>query len=852
MKKYENESDSSLVEKTLLGDGFAYEELVLRHERAVTGTAMKITKNRFSAEDAAQDAFVAAWMKLDGLRDSSRFFSFVCAIAKNCAIDLCRRYNCAVPDISLDLLAYADLDEQTRSAQEDQADYERLREEVELLGAETRLVVKAHYFEGLSVREIASKLGMPEGTVKWRLSEGRKMLRKGYGIVEKEYDENEALVRRVMRQVEELKLWRLKKDKAGFENDYRAALGAVEALEESEDKHHALADVLICGYWWIPGEKNDELMKRIKESAEKGRNEDAMTAVMENEEERYRGQELIDYMQKIQLPYLEKLGFVKAQAYVFFWMGREYLDADKEKAGECFEKAKSLLRPVDVYYAVSVAAFRILPRIRNEPDEICCASGSLLKKIDGSYYLWTEPGFMIGGGAGLFYHAGLFDRMLFDAALRVGETRVSSDGAASRTFVADRLTVDTPAGRFLNCRRYRTVIPETQWAGSIETDYAAGVGIVRQKTDFRFKDKRNAEWLLSDCRIKGGKGFLPFAIGNRWEYRKVETRDGYLQSADPAVYEVVGMSEDSVSVAGDYYHRNAYDLTGFAGNMLCASEGYFNNLTQQLVDVLPYFAKAKTLAGTRREKLQADVAYRVMHRILHTFPGFDPAYTEYGRWNFFHLSEIKRKDGGVVLLIKDNDYHFELKDMKNVGHNGYPVLHSFLYDMLSDATGDWLWNDEWIPGAHFERSLNLNGRADPLDVKIDIAPVLERVETPAGVFEDCLRLTFDLHGLKGGNAYRGGVKHYWFAPGVGIVQMKAPYRGEHISHWALTGYRGTGEGYFPCADGFSRRYEAQNLKGGWHGSVEYTFLEDEEGLTLFRDALGTQDRADYEATGKKD
>ncbi|MBQ9468592.1 MAG: hypothetical protein IJU52_06270 [Clostridia bacterium] len=130
--------------------------------------------------------------------------------------------------------------------------------------------------------------------------------------------------------------------------------------------------------------------------------------------------------------------------------------------------------------------------------------------------------------------------------------------------------------------------------------------------------------------------------------------------------------------------------------------------------------------------------------------------------------------------------------------------------------------------------------------------MIERAETPAGTFENCLKLTYELKGLSRGTGYRGGVKHYWFAPCVGIMQMKAPYgdNGQYTSHWALTEYKGTGEGYFPAADGFFRKYEAQNLTHGWKGAVEYTFLEDENGLTIFRDALGTQDRADYEAEKK--
>ena len=64
--------------------------------------------------------------------------------------------------------------------------------------------------------------------------------------------------------------------------------------------------------------------------------------------------------------------------------------------------------------------------------------------------------------------------------------------------------------------------------------------------------------------------------------------------------------------------------------------------------------------------------------------------------------------------------------------------------------------------------------------------------------------------------------------------------------WELTEYRGKGEGFFPIADGLFRRYEPSSLGHGYHASVEYTFDEDENGIVVFRNALGTQDRKNYE------
>ena len=58
---------------TLAGEQNAYEVLVTRYQKAVISSAMMVTKNYFMAEDAAQDAFVTAWMKLDTLQEPKKY-----------------------------------------------------------------------------------------------------------------------------------------------------------------------------------------------------------------------------------------------------------------------------------------------------------------------------------------------------------------------------------------------------------------------------------------------------------------------------------------------------------------------------------------------------------------------------------------------------------------------------------------------------------------------------------------------------------------------------------------------------------------------------------------------------------
>lgn len=396
MNRYSDKDDKLLVEMTLLGVEDAYEALVRRHQRAVMGTAYKVTGNRYSAEDASQDAFVSAWMNLSELRDGSKFGAWVCAFAKNCARTLERHYHAAIPDISLDVSEIQEPAEEDDYFAEDA--YEDMHKAVDSLSEKIREAVSLHYFAGKSVAEIADMLSIPVGTVKWRLSEGRRQLRKGYGMMEKTYNENESIVARVMRQVEALKLWQLKNDKSGFEEEYRAVLANVEALEESKEKNAMLADTLLRGYWWLPGEKNNEVLERIKKAAAESHNEDVMMAVVAEEHDRYYGDEKIRFMRETEIPYYRENGYPKTLAYVWFWLGYEYRDkGEYAEAIRCYEQVLELLTPSDVYYANAKAA------IEGEKRSLAAAGdpkvirfypyidGEVFKRIGEKLYLWAQP-----------------------------------------------------------------------------------------------------------------------------------------------------------------------------------------------------------------------------------------------------------------------------------------------------------------------------------------------------------------------------------------------------------------------------------------------------------------------------
>ena len=842
MTHYVNHSDDTLVELSLLGDQAAFEELVSRHERAVMGTAFKITENQFSAQDASQDAFVSAWINLDRLKERAKFGPWVCSIAKNKARTLVIHYRNAIPDISLDLLHNVSEDDELTEMLE----AAELHDTVESLSEKVREAIKLHYFEGLSIAEISKRLSLPAGTVKWRLSQGRKQLRKEYGLMEKQYDDNERVLARVMRQVEQLKLWRLKDDKTGFEEEYRRVLQAVEDLSESKEKQYALADTLMVGYWWLPGERNDTVLARMKEAALQGHNEEVMQCVIACENDKYSGAKRIEFIKETQIPWLEEKGFPKTLAYVYFWLGVTYMDDDKyDECIAAYEKVLELLESEDVYYANALAALDVEEKLHNlsSSEEQCelHATGEIYKYIDGKLYFWTQPGYGRGnlsGHGSLFYNASRLGNLIYDPDMKVGDVATSSNGN-KLTYRETGITIDAPAGVFEDCSVF-VFEGNSHGLTYCETAFCPNVGIVQQKVIWG----NTKIWKLESYTVQGGTGLLPFAAGNKWHYT-TDSPKGLRYHSDN-IFEVTAANEDSVTImASSFVYVAAYDKNTWEGNILQARREYAiaeSADKHKLVDVSQPLARAAQLAKTKREKVHTAIATNVMERIFATDPDFNPNYTEKGFWNFFERIELTGTSRKVI--EGDRDYSFEWKDRVR-GNEGSKVLYNFLYDILKDAAGC-VWDDAWVPGYHIEK--DIDGWQEKEHLIFDVLED-ESVTTAAGEFKNCRHITFTLTGKSGGYGYRGGTMDYWFAPGVGIVKFSRPYGKEKELDciWELTEYKGTGEGHFPTDDGLFRRYEPTCLRDGWHASVEYTFDADETGTVLFRNALGTQDRANYEA-----
>lgn len=847
MLYYQRESDENLVMLTLAGEQNAYEALVVRYQSAAISAALAVTKNRFMAEDAAQDAFVTAWMKLNTLQDQKKFGPWVCKIAGNCARNMVSRYRSFLP---LDVVDNLDLD---GSHSQNPAELYALSEEreevgrsVEKLPEKVRQIIRLHYFEGLSIADIADKMRISEGTVKWQLHDGRKRIRKELCAMNEKY--SDTLVQRVMKKVEELKLWQIKNSKSGFEKVYAQVLGEVEELPECSEKQHALADVLMRGWWWIPGKKNDALFARIAAAAIEGKNEEVMGFIVAREDSNVYYEAKIEFIRDRQIPRLEKAGFRETLGREWFWLGYELFRAGRAEEGlAAWGKVEELLPKSSVWRAIVPFAKKTENILSGEYSGVSPkyyglgVSAEEYRRVDNKLRFWGHEGVIVSEMASvdmevmnIFRNSSRCDGNFF-ADISVGETFIGTDGT-ELTFVSNSETVDSPAGSFENCELWETKVWDGNGKFVFRSYYKDGVGIVRHEhsdgnvTDFR---------LLSGFRVYSGGGLLPWGEGNTWEYVS-----GYQPDKVKAElsYTVAFADENrTLLICWQNVRRYGYDENSWLDMISRVRSDYCAETEDgrhHISDVSDAIARAEALAVTPMEKAHTKAAASVARRILSTDKEFSPDCSATGHWNFFQKHHVRKRKSGLD-ICHNWRWCFEWKRMGTMKNAEDPILYNDVLGILQDAA-NCIWSEEWRIGTTPIVEYTNWGR----DVRTQITcEEGGTVSTKAGTFENCFKLCLDIGGMADGWSYRGGKKVYYFADGIGIVRTENEYcGGVKTAVYELTEYSGVGEGFMPMEDGLFRRYEALDLTDGFVGAVEYTYLTDEDGDTvIFADRTGIRE-----------
>jgi RNA polymerase sigma-70 factor, ECF subfamily len=171
-----NDPDEILVVAAILGNLEAFEELVLRYRAAVVRLARTIVGHD-NAEDVAQDSLLLAFKALPTIEEPRRFAAWLSAITRHRALRFNKRESAQLSKrVALDEVLLEKIESLALPLTE-KSENEELVLALEKLPADYALPLRLRFLDEMPLKRIAAFMGIPLSTVKWRLHQGKKLLR---------------------------------------------------------------------------------------------------------------------------------------------------------------------------------------------------------------------------------------------------------------------------------------------------------------------------------------------------------------------------------------------------------------------------------------------------------------------------------------------------------------------------------------------------------------------------------------------------------------------------------------------------------------------------------------------------
>jgi len=168
--------ERALIERCRTGDDIAFSELVGRYQNLVYAMVYRMVSDRSQADDLAQEVFLKVHRGLPYFRGEARLSTWIYRIVANVCTQARSR---PVRELPLDRdddgprrepgmadAAFADLELR-----------DRLEKAIAQLPDNYRLLIAAHYLEGVQYDALAEALAIPIGTVKTHLYRAKRRLR---------------------------------------------------------------------------------------------------------------------------------------------------------------------------------------------------------------------------------------------------------------------------------------------------------------------------------------------------------------------------------------------------------------------------------------------------------------------------------------------------------------------------------------------------------------------------------------------------------------------------------------------------------------------------------------------------
>jgi len=182
--------DLRLIERARRGDHAAFGQLVERYKEAVYRLAYRILRQSGDAEDAAQEAFVRAYVAIDSFDPQYRFYTWLSTIAQHVCFRTLRSRDWRIVSVDPALVRAS------RAHVEDGPELglllrerdEAIRGLVDGLPSKYRQVLILRHWHDLSYEEIARATELSLSSVKTRLYRARQMLATALAAERPQYD----------------------------------------------------------------------------------------------------------------------------------------------------------------------------------------------------------------------------------------------------------------------------------------------------------------------------------------------------------------------------------------------------------------------------------------------------------------------------------------------------------------------------------------------------------------------------------------------------------------------------------------------------------------------------------------
>lgn len=165
-----------LIGRCRAGDELAWESFVRQAQGRIYALAYSYLNDREEARDLAQEIFIRLYETRDRWPDDAEFVPWLIHVARNRSVDYLRRRKARVLSSALSEEHFASVADAGDGPETQAVEASRrtlLRTALQRLSAISREILMLRDIQGLSVDQVSSLLGVPEGTVKSRASRAR-------------------------------------------------------------------------------------------------------------------------------------------------------------------------------------------------------------------------------------------------------------------------------------------------------------------------------------------------------------------------------------------------------------------------------------------------------------------------------------------------------------------------------------------------------------------------------------------------------------------------------------------------------------------------------------------------------